>query len=210
MRGQGGKERRKAAAAEQSDEAVHELPATGRTGDSERSDAHERSDAQEAPSKDKDRARRGQSAAEQAPRGGKAQVAAPESVELQPARFGATLTKARERKGMSIHDVAALTRISARWIAALEQERFEQLPAAVFVVGYVRNLARALGVDSDDLLSRYRAQRQTQDAALATAGSGADRFESAMRQRKSLIFTLFAVAVGLLALLGLFLQRRPT
>lgn len=202
MRGQGGKERRKAAAAEQSDEAVHELPATGRSTDSQ--------DDQAAPAKDKERSRRGHSAAEQAARGGKAQASAPESVELQPVRFGATLTQARERKGMSIHDVAALTRISARWIAALEQERFEQLPAAVFVVGYVRNLARALGVDSDDLLSRYRAQRQTQDAALATAGSGADRFETAMRQRKSLIFTIFAVAVGVLALLALFLQRRPT
>ena len=110
---------------------------------------------------------------------------------------------------MSVHDLATLTRISARWIAALEQERFEQLPATVFVVGYVRNLARALGVDPSDLLSRYRAQRQTQDAALLTAASGGDRFETAMRQRKYLVFTVLAVAVGLLALLGLLLQRRP-
>lgn len=202
MRGQGGKERRKAAAAEQSDEAVHELPAMGRTSDS--GDDHEPS------VQDKERSRRGHSPAEPPARGGKAQAAATETAEPPPVRFGATLTKARERKGMSIHDVAALTRISARWIAALEQERFEQLPAAVFVVGYVRNLARALGVDSNDLLSRYKAQRQTQDAAHATAGSGADRFEIAMRQRKSLIFTIFAVAVGVLALLALFLQRRPT
>jgi cytoskeleton protein RodZ len=120
-----------------------------------------------------------------------------------------TLRRARERKAMSIHDLATVTRISARWIAALEQERFEQLPATVFVVGYVRNLARALGVDPSDLLSRYRAQRQTQDAALLTAASGGDRFETAMRQRKYLVFTVLAVAVGLLALLGLLLQRRP-
>jgi cytoskeleton protein RodZ len=120
-----------------------------------------------------------------------------------------TLRRARERKAMSVHDLATLTRISARWIAALEQERFEQLPATVFVVGYVRNLARALGVDPSDLLSRYRAQRQTQDAALLTAASGGDRFETAMRQRKYLVFTVLAVAVGLLALLGLLLQRRP-
>jgi len=110
---------------------------------------------------------------------------------------------------MSIHDLAALTRISARWIAALEQERFDQLPATVFVVGYVRNLARALGVEPNDLLTRYRTQRQSQDAALLTAASGGDRFETAMRQRKYLVITLLAVAVGLIALLAIFLQRRP-
>ena len=90
----------------------------------------------------------------------------------------------------------------------MEQERFEQLPATVFVVGYVRNLARALGVDPADLLTRYRSQRQTQDAALLTAGSGSDRFETAMRQRKYLVFTVLAVVVGLVAMLALFLQRR--
>ncbi len=143
------------------------------------------------------------------PRAGEVQVehGPPVDVPVQP-QFGLTLKRARERKGLSIHDLAALTRISARWIAALEQERFEQLPATVFVVGYVRNLARALGVDPADLLTRYRSQRQTQDAALLTAGSGSDRFETAMRQRKYLVFTVLAVVVGLVAMLALFLQRR--
>ena len=173
MRSQGGKDRRKAAAAERAEEAVHELPSPPRSGEVEH---------------------------------GPAKVV---DVPVQP-QFGVTLKRARERKGLSIHDLAAVTRISARWIAALEQERFEQLPATVFVVGYVRNLARALGVDPAELLTRYRSQRQTQDAALLTAGSGSDRFETAMRQRKYLVFTVLAVVVGLVAMLALFLQRRQS
>ncbi len=175
MRSQGGKDRRKAAAAERAEEAVHELPIPPRSGEVE---------VEHGPAKVVD-------------------------VPVQP-QFGVTLKRARERKGLSIHDLAAVTRISARWIAALEQERFEQLPATVFVVGYVRNLARALGVDPAELLTRYRSQRQTQDAALLTAGSGSDRFETAMRQRKYLVFTVLAVVVGLVAMLALFLQRRQS
>lgn len=124
--------------------------------------------------------------------------------------FGATLRKLREKKGLSIHELATTTRISARWIAALEQEKFDQLPAAVFATGYVRNLARALGIDPDELLSRYRTQRQSQDAAMLTGASGGDRFETAMRQRIYLVITVLTVLVGLIALIAIVIQRRQS
>ncbi|MBP8196116.1 MAG: helix-turn-helix domain-containing protein [Deltaproteobacteria bacterium] len=205
MRSQASKDRRKATATDSSEGAVHALPLLTPIAESQPEPS-----PPTPPPPPAERARR--AAEEPAPPLRTVRPPAPpvDSTEpLEQPQFGVTLRRARERKAMSVHDLATLTRISARWIAALEQERFEQLPATVFVVGYVRNLARALGVDPSDLLSRYRAQRQTQDAALLTAASGGDRFETAMRQRKYLVFTVLAVAVGLLALLGLLLQRRP-
>lgn len=126
----------------------------------------------------------------------------------QGPHFGTVLRTARESKALSVHEVASITRISARWISALEQERFEQLPAAVFVVGYVRNLARALSLSPDDLVARYRAQRDSQEAASQQLSHGTERLEQAMRQRKFLFLTLAALALGTLALVFLYFHRR--
>ncbi len=196
MRSSANKDRRKHAASEESSEAIHELtlPLT---------------EAPEPQPPKPERPRR--PTAE--PTVKSARLPAPALEVAEPTNepdFGTVLRRAREVKGQTIHELANITRISARWIAALEQEKFEQLPATVFVTGYVRNLARALGIDPDDLLSRYRARRETQDAAHLTGTSGSDRFESAMRQRKYLVFTVLAVLVGVVALLALVIQRRQS
>lgn len=76
--------------------------------------------------------------------------------------FGVLLRRARERRGMSQQDVVRLTRISERWIPALEDARLDMLPAPVFVSGYVRSYARTVGLDEQELLSRYHALTQQQ------------------------------------------------
>jgi transcriptional regulator with XRE-family HTH domain len=195
VRSSANKDRRKHAASEQSSEAIHELTLPLGT-EPEPAAVPPKSDRPRRPSADP---------APKAPQ--------PPQEVLDSAvgpDFGATLRRLRERKGLSIHELATTTRISARWIAALEQEKFDQLPAAVFATGYVRNLARALGIDPAELLSLYRSQRQSQDAAMLTGASGGDRFETAMRQRKYLVVTVLAVLVGVLALLAIVVQRRQS
>jgi len=83
-------------------------------------------------------------------------LAAPPSppVELH---FGDTLRRAREQRNMSLRDIAQKTRISVRWLEALEEARLDGLPAAVFVSGYLRSYARAVGLDGQALITRYHA-----------------------------------------------------
>ncbi len=69
--------------------------------------------------------------------------------------FGSLLRRARERRGLSLADVADKTRISPRWLRALEDAQLDILPAPVFVSGYLRTYARLLGLDGADLLERY-------------------------------------------------------
>jgi cytoskeletal protein RodZ len=69
--------------------------------------------------------------------------------------FGDTLRRAREQRGLSTRDIAGTTRISVRWIEALEAARLDGLPAEVFVSGYLRSYARAVGLDGQTLLARY-------------------------------------------------------
>lgn len=70
------------------------------------------------------------------------------------ARIGETLREARERRGLTIEQVAQETRISARFVEALEEERFEELPAPVYVRGFLRSYANFLRIDPQPLLDQ--------------------------------------------------------
>jgi len=69
--------------------------------------------------------------------------------------FGRYLVQQRELRGLDAADVARETRLSPTAIAALETDRFDQLPARVFVVGYLRAYARCVGLGPDELIARY-------------------------------------------------------
>jgi flagellar biosynthesis protein FlhG len=75
---------------------------------------------------------------------------------------GAALKKLRESKGIELGEIAQRSKISERYLRAIEDERFTEMPAAVYVRGYVMEYARALRVDTqrvtESYLARYRAQ----------------------------------------------------
>lgn len=66
--------------------------------------------------------------------------------------IGVTLRSARIQRGLSIEQVAQDTRISARFIEALEDEAFDELPAPVYVRGFLRSYANYLKVEANPLL----------------------------------------------------------
>lgn len=66
--------------------------------------------------------------------------------------IGSTLRDARIQRGLTIDQVAQDTRISARFLEALEAEMFDQLPAPVYVRGFLRSYANYLRVDAQPLL----------------------------------------------------------
>jgi cytoskeletal protein RodZ len=75
-----------------------------------------------------------------------------------PGRF---LREQRKRRGMTIEQLAAATKIPRRSLEMLEDDRYDALPGPVFVKGFLRCAARALGVDvqtvMDLLYERERA-----------------------------------------------------
>jgi len=71
---------------------------------------------------------------------------------------GALLQAVRERLGLSLRDVADHTRISERYLAALEAEDRDALPSATFVRGYAREVARMLQLDVEGVVSAYMAR----------------------------------------------------
>lgn len=63
--------------------------------------------------------------------------------------------KIRLRNGVSLDQVVEKTKISLRYLLAIEAEDFKQLPGGIFTLNYLKQYAEAAGVDADDLISRY-------------------------------------------------------
>ncbi len=68
-------------------------------------------------------------------------------------QLGELLRKAREEKGLSLQQAEQLTRIRAAYLQALEEENLDLLPARVYVKGFIRNYASALGLDPQQALA---------------------------------------------------------
>lgn len=78
--------------------------------------------------------------------------------------IGEILQQARTRKKISLDELAELTKIKIKYLVALEANQFDQLPAAIFVQGYIKAYSRVLQFDDQPLLALLRrdyAQSQT-------------------------------------------------
>lgn len=71
------------------------------------------------------------------------------------AEFGNRLRERREARSLSLLDVARATKIPEKTLASLEHGAFEQLPADVFVRGFLRSYCRCVGLDTEDILRRW-------------------------------------------------------
>lgn len=65
------------------------------------------------------------------------------------------LPRFRKRAGVSLDQIAQTTKISSRFLEAIERERFEQLPGGIFTTSYLRQYALAIGYDEDALVAFY-------------------------------------------------------
>ena len=87
-------------------------------------------------------------------------------VQDQPADIGAALKAAREARGLSLQQVAEVTRIRQSYVEALEAMRLEALPSRPFTIGYVRAYAALLGMDVDAAVARFKADAPDESAEL--------------------------------------------
>jgi len=70
--------------------------------------------------------------------------------------FGGALRALREARGLSLQDVADVTRVRRAYLSALEEMRVDQLPSRPFAIGYVRAYAQALDIDPDDAVAKFK------------------------------------------------------
>jgi cytoskeleton protein RodZ len=69
--------------------------------------------------------------------------------------FGESLKREREMRGVTLEEITAATRIATRFLQAIENEQWELLPGGVFNRGFVRAVARYLGLDEENIVAEY-------------------------------------------------------
>lgn len=69
--------------------------------------------------------------------------------------IGERLIEARDARGLTLEDAERDTRISRRYLQALEDERFDIIPAPVYARGFLRSYTQYLGLETAPLLARF-------------------------------------------------------
>ncbi|OLC56327.1 MAG: hypothetical protein AUH92_00395 [Acidobacteria bacterium 13_1_40CM_4_69_4] len=84
---------------------------------------------------------------------------------------GSELREERQRLRLALETIAERTKIRRAYLQAIEEERFGDLPAAVFVRGFLREYARCLGLPGDDVTQTYmKRYRDWQESRGQTPG----------------------------------------
>jgi cytoskeletal protein RodZ len=76
--------------------------------------------------------------------------------------FGLAAAK-REQRGISVEEISRSTKITARYLRAIENAEFELLPGGVYNTSYIRQYARATGFDEEALLGAYRGSESPEE-----------------------------------------------
>ncbi len=92
----------------------------------------------------------------------------PEPVITPDTQFtGAIIRQIREARAIDLADVAQRTKIGATHLRAIEEERWEALPATVYLRGFLVEVARTLRLDATQVSRTYLARAQQAVAAKA-------------------------------------------
>lgn len=111
---------------------------------------------------------------------------------------GALLRERREARGLSLDEAVEATRIRRSFLAAMEEDRFGDLPGDVYVVGFLRSYAGFLGLDAVEVVEGY--QRRFKKPVLRKPeepAAGTGPFHPALQRRFLIPAGLFAAAVAL-------------
>lgn len=129
-------------------------------------------------------------------------------------QLGDRLRLARESQGISLGQAALDTRILQRYIVALEEGDFQQLPGDVYARGFVRNYANYLELPAEELVELYRRERGISDRIKVVPAASAPRVRSYVLPNFFGVFFITFVLLGLtyiaLSALGRIGEETPS
>ncbi len=128
----------------------------------------------------------------------------------EPTGFGRWLRRERELREVSIAEIAETTKISKSYLEALESERFDVLPAPVFAKGFLREYARYVGLDPDEVVNSYLTARDEEDGNATVEVAASDSGGSFDWRWGALLVAGLLLLLGAVGFLGFWAERSQT
>jgi cytoskeletal protein RodZ len=115
--------------------------------------------------------------------------------------IGNSLREARARQGLDLTALEAETKIRAKYLRALEEERFDLLPGETYVRGFLRVYAERLDLDSQLYVDEYNSRFASGEEAVVARSSALRRRRSLPRQLESHAVLVALAGIGTVAVL---------
>jgi len=113
------------------------------------------------------------------------------------ADFGSKLREARERRGISLRQIADSTKIAASALEALERNDVSKLPGGIFSRAFVRSYATAVGLDPELMVKEFLERFQAEPAAAVPKPAAITEEESNFEsQQRMAAVVLTIVLIG--------------
>src|SRR5918995_3764138 len=111
--------------------------------------------------------------------------------------IGSSLREARLRQELDFPELEERTKIRPKYLRALEDERFDLLPAPTYVKGFLRSYAEALGLDGQPFVDEYNSRFTVGDeyAVVRTRRVPVQRHERSTRESRMAVGALLAIAI---------------
>ena len=112
--------------------------------------------------------------------------------------IGSSLREARLRQELDFPALEERTKIRPKYLRALEDERFDILPAPTYVKGFLRSYAEALGLDGQPFVDEYNSRFAVGDDDLvlrATRRIPAPRRERHVRESRMAVAAVAAIGI---------------
>jgi curved DNA-binding protein CbpA len=74
---------------------------------------------------------------------------------------GSAIRMLREQHGLTLRDIADITKVGTRYLESIEEEDYKKLPARAYIRGFLQLYAKALGCDPDRVASDYLKRYET-------------------------------------------------
>lgn len=125
--------------------------------------------------------------------------------------IGQELQNARLDKGLSLDDIQQSTKIQKRYLAAIENGQFDQLPGAFYERAFVRQYASAVGLDVTEFMQNHDIQTQTVEPDLSgtrvdsdnVTRAGMHQVEESTAEKTRQMLPKILIGVAVVAIIGI-------
>lgn len=129
-----------------------------------------------------------------------------------PNSLGEFLRHEREKRGLTLEQVASATKISVKLLVSLESDQYSDLPAKPFVRGFVNSYCRFIGVDSREVLTQFGGfiEKRSHERPNREAGHSGYAFDKKEGEQSRTILGVVMVTIAIVGGIGFAFLKKPS